>query len=74
MLRPKKVVLFPEIGRMKNYSLARIVKCVSEYMFLISKKQTKKEKKYKNTKKEKEIKEKREYLRKIDQKKLRPPG
>ena len=38
------------------------------------KKQAKKERKNKNTKKEKETKEKREYLRKIDRKNLRPPG
>ena len=35
--RPKKVVLFPEIGRVKFFyhSHDRIVECVSEYIFLI---------------------------------------
>ena len=39
-LRPKKVVLFPEIGRMKFFyrSPVRIVECTSEYTFLVSKK------------------------------------
>ena len=39
-LRPKIVVLFPEIGRVKKFyhSLAHIVECVSEYIFLIPKK------------------------------------
>ena len=38
-LRPKKVVLFPEIGRMKFFyrSPVRIVECTSEYTFLVSK-------------------------------------
>ena len=38
-LRPKIVVLFPEIGRVKKFyhSLAHIVECVSEYIFLIPK-------------------------------------
>ena len=51
----KKVVLFPEIGL-----TARILECVSEYTFLISKKKQE-SKKAKETKKKK-----REYLRKID--------
>ena len=48
-LRPKKVVLFPEIGRMKFFyrSPVRIVECTSEYTFLVSKnnEQTSKKKK-----------------------------
>ena len=43
-LRPKIIVLFLEIGRVKkfNRSLAHIVECVSEYIFLIPKEKTKK--------------------------------
>ena len=43
-LRPKIVVLFPEIGRVKKFyhSLAHIVECVSEYIFLIPKEEEKK--------------------------------
>ena len=52
------------------YSPARIVECVSEYIFLISKnkraKKKKKAKQSKNTKKAKETKEKKEDLQKID--------
>ena len=54
--------MFPEIRRRKKIlSLpARIVECVSEYIFLISKnKQAKKAQKSKNTKKAKETKEER---------------
>ena len=42
-LRLKKVALFPEIGRIKIFyhSPTRIVECVSEYIFLISKKTNK---------------------------------
>ena len=38
-LSQKRVVLFPETGRVKKfyYSPARIIECVSEYIFLISK-------------------------------------
>ena len=45
-LGPKKLVLFPDIGRVIFFfSLTRPqVKCVSEYIFLISKKQTNKQK------------------------------
>ena len=45
-LRPKIVVLFPEIGRVKKFyhSLAHIVECVSEYIFLIPKEEEKKKK------------------------------
>ena len=52
--KPKKVVLFQEIGRVKKifHSPARIVECVSEYIFLISKN---KKKTKKSTKKAKEI-------------------
>ena len=51
----KKVVLNPEIGRVKNFyhSPARIVKCLSEYIFLIKKN------------KKKKLKKKREYMWKI---------
>ena len=49
------------------HSLARIVEFVSEYIFLISRKQTsKKKQKYKKNKKQKKLKKKREYLGKID--------
>ena len=44
-LGPKKLVLFPDIGRVIFFSFTRPqVKCVSEYIFLISKKQTNKQK------------------------------
>ena len=73
-LRPKIVVLFPEIGRVKKFyhSLAHIVECVSEYIFLIPKEEEKKKKNNRNNnnnkskitrrQKEKKLKEKREYL------------
>ena len=70
--RPKKVALFPEIDRAKIFyhSPARIIECVSEYTFLISKnnKQTNKNNNNnnKNKKKQKKLKKKRDYLRKID--------
>ena len=61
-LRSKKVFLFPKIGRVKIFyhSPARTVKCVLEYIFLISKnketsKKQRKRKKEKETKKEKNI-------------------
>ena len=63
-LSQKKVVSFPENGRVKKfyYSHARIVQCVSEYIFLISKsKQVKKKKQSKARiqKKQKKLKKKR---------------
>ena len=63
-LRPKKVVLFPEIDRVNffYYKSARIFECVSEFTFFIKKKQAKN----KNKKMQKKLKKKREYLRKID--------
>ena len=56
ILRRKKAALFSEISRMNIFinSPDRIVDCVSEYLSLISKKQTNKEKKYKEYKKAKE--------------------
>ena len=61
----KKVVLFPEIDRVSFFyhSPACIVECVSEYIFLISKKQKKnknntKQSKTRRQKKAKETKEK----------------
>ena len=55
--------MFPETGRVKifYYSPARIVECVSEYIFLISenKQAKKKAKQSKNTKKAKQTKEKK---------------
>ena len=49
------------------YSPARIVECIAEYIFLISKnKQAEKVKQSKKTKKQKKLKKTREYLRKID--------
>ena len=64
---PKKVALFPEIGRVKIfYHLpVRIVKYVSEYIFLVSK-NTKTTKKTRIHKKQKKLKKKRQYLRKIN--------
>ena len=68
-LRPKIVVLFPEIGRVKKFyhSLAHIVECVSEYIFLIPKEEEKKkqqqqqqQQQIKNNKKAKRKKTKRE--------------
>ena len=72
---PKKVFLFPEINRVKKcyHSSARIIKCVSEYAFLISKNNNNTNKKHKNQKnerkkknKQKKLKKKRDYPRKID--------
>ena len=53
-----------------------MVECASEYIFLIKKNQTNKQKKQTRTQeKQKTLKKKREYLRKIDKKiNLRPPG
>ena len=61
LLGQKKVVLLPEIGRVKNFyhSPARIVESVSEYTFLISKKLKRKKKRNKNKQKAKETKKKR---------------
>ena len=70
ILRPKLVVLFPEIGRVKIFlSLTpRIVKCLPEYTytFLTSKnnKQTNKQKQ-ELKKNQKKLKKKRQYLWKI---------
>ena len=63
----KKVALFPEIGRVKIfYHLpVRIVKYVSEYIFLVSK-NTKTSKKTRIHKKQKKLKKERQYLRKIN--------
>ena len=58
-MRPKKVVLYPEIGRVKFFyhSPARMVKCISKYIFKKNKKQKrkKKTKKANNTEEEKRI-------------------
>ena len=56
-VRPqKKVVLFPDFQvNFFYHSPARIVECISQYIFLISKR--KKSKRIKKTKKAKEIKE-----------------
>ena len=65
-MRPKKkLVLFPEIGRVKFFyhSPARIAEYVSEYTFLSSKNNKTKNK---NQKKQKKLMKKTEYLRKID--------
>ena len=77
LVRPKqKVVLFPEIDRMKNFyhSPTRIVGCASRYAFLSSKniKQTtkKQSKKAKETNEEKRISPENR-LKKIN---LRPAG
>ena len=49
LVTPKKIVLFPKIGRVKFfcYSPARIVGCVSEYIFFVLKNTNKKQKKKK---------------------------
>ena len=56
--RPKKVVLFTEIGRAKFfYHLpARIVEIVSEYIFLFQKKKERKNTDTQTNKKEKKLK------------------
>ena len=57
VVRPKKVVLFPEIGRVKNVlSLTRPHSrmCIRIHIFNLKKQTNKK------------VKKKREYLRKID--------
>ena len=65
--RPQKVVLFRKSARWKKFydSPARIVKCVSEYIFLISK-NIKQKKASKNRKRQNKLKKKREYLPKND--------
>ena len=80
-LGQKKVVLFPEIGRMKIFyhSPARLIECVSKYTVLIWKKQqtNSTNKKSINQKKQKKItKEKKRtspenWLKEIN---LQPPG
>ena len=72
LFRPKKVVFFPEIGRVKKtknkkhcYSTTRIVECVSEYIFSFSNnKQASKKKRIQ--KKQEIIRRKIEYLQKMD--------
>ena len=54
----KKLILIPEIGRVKNHSPAHIAEFVSEY-------NTKNNTKKQEDKKQKKLKKKREYLRKI---------
>ena len=59
--RKKKLVLFPEIGRVKIFlSLTR------PYSRMCIKKQQTNKQKNKNKKKQKKLKKKREYLQKID--------
>ena len=80
-IRPKKVVCSLVFGNRLGekcfyHSPARIVKCVSEYIFLISKNKQASKKKNKNTKKPKETKEEKRVspenrLKRIN---LRPPG
>ena len=68
-IRPKKVVLLPEAGRVKNFlSLTRSHSrmCIRIYIFHFKKQASKKSKTKKNTKKEKKLKKKREYFSKID--------
>ena len=73
-LGPKKLVLFPDIGRVIFFSLTRPqVKCVSEYIFLISKKQTiKKTRKHKR--KRNERRKENVSVKSIKRVNLRPPG
>ena len=56
----KKVVLFPEIGRVKFYLHLRdrIVKCVSKYIFFVSNKKKHAHKNAKETKENRKTKEK----------------
>lgn len=64
-VRPKKVVLVPEIswGKKIYHSHALTVQCVSEYVLFNFKKQTsKKKQESKKVKKAKKIKKKREHL------------
>ena len=65
-IRPKKVLLFPEIGRLKNfYHLpARIVESVSEYIFFVSNKKTFTDTKTKETKENRKTKETKEETEK----------
>ena len=71
----KKVVLFPEIGRVKKFlSLTRLHSrmCIRIHTFNFKKQQTNKEtskqKKNKNQKEQNKLKKKKEYLWKINQK------
>ena len=57
--RPKKVVLFPEIGRVNFFFYhlpAHIVEIVSKYIFFVSKKKEKKKHRHTNRQKGKEPK------------------
>ena len=57
--RPKKVVLFPEIGRANFFFLsltARIVEIVSEHIFFVSEKKERKNTDTQTNKKEKKLK------------------
>ena len=75
ILGQKKVILLPEIGRVKNFLSfirphSRI--CIGIYIFIF-KKQTNKQKKKNKTEiqiKQKILKNKREYIRKMDYKKI----
>ena len=67
-LGQKKVVLSPEIGRVKLFlSFTRLYSgmCIRIYIFNFKKQQTN-NKKIQESKKQKKLKKKREYLRKID--------
>ena len=64
MLRPKKVVMFPEIGRVKMF-LSNIQMGIRIYIFDLKKHQTNKQKKQ-ESKKQKKLKKDREYVQKID--------
>ena len=68
ILRPKKSSFVSGNRPGENFSMThpRIVKCVSEYIFSISKKKTKEQKKTRIQKKQKKLKKKREYLPKIN--------
>ena len=68
ILRPKKSSFVSGNRPGENYSMThpRIVKCVSEYIFSISKKKQKNKKKTRIQKKQKKLKKKREYLPKIN--------
>ena len=75
-LRSKKVFLFPKIGRVKIFfhSPARTVKCVLEFIFLISKnKET--SKKTKKTEKRKRNLKRKKYIsgKSIKKRNLCPP-
>ena len=68
ILRPKKSSFVSGNRPGENFSMThpRIVKCVSEYIFSISKKKTKEQKKTRIQKKQKKLKKKRDYLPKIN--------